>query len=1083
MCEILRIGFLILLFLLMEIVCYAQNITLKCKNARFEDILGEIMTQANISFITCRSFNESKKRISLDIKNMPLKDFLDILLKDQQYEFLLIDNICSIRNKEIEPHPKIRLMYGKVVNQWGEPIEGVCVTSVNNHQVYLTDHAGKFKMRDIKPGSLLSYSCRGYEQSEVKYSNHTYVLVVLRELKSTLDTVSVVVNTGYQRFENHKVNPVFRVSEKELLRSVTVTNVFASLEGRVPGLLITQSNGLPGTDYQVQLRGQSSIGILPGIRASNNPLIIIDGFSLPGSNSLLPILAPINATGVQGSSLVGNINPDDIESILVLKDAEATAIFGSRGANGVIQINTKKGNPGPPALEIKNWLGPGWATRMPEMLNTEEYIKMRREAFLNSKIIADKSVAPDLLIWDSARYTNFKEEVVGGTALKHNVQTAISGGSLHTQYHLSGGYYRETTVFPSDITFNKKTLHGHVTHKSVNDKLSVDLVSMLAVVKNGLSYEDIAPHLLLPPNAASLYDSAERSSNNPLTRLHHADGVRLFSTTFRGQLNYRLLKKLQFTFSLGFNRVQSRETGFLPLSSLFPYTAAASEEHFYSVKNFYRSLIAEPQLLYTVFLNQFKYTCLLGTTFQHAASHNANTFTYETPHDFFTLNPNTNRYIDHSATDSKCNYIGFFSRLGFQLMDKYQMNITVCRDKSNRLSINNRFGNFGAVSVAWIFSNEPFFKKAFPFVSYGKLRGSYGVNGDDQIAENNYSGAWPGFYNINQQLGAPYHVRIIDANYSWQISRKLELGFELGLVKDQVFLSVAAYRNRVGNQVIGYANPSLGLNTVIARNSSAVVQNKGLEIWLQLKNNKVGQCRWNSNLALTIPNNKLIAFPNLSTSPYANTLALDRSLSVQRGYKYTGVNTVTGLFEVNDRDGDSKINRAGDYSVIGDLEPKLYGSVELGLNYRNWELNIFLEGRVQKAYSALFQMYSYATPGADIVNVPDYFRNRWRKPGDQSNIQRVSTKGDWEATNAINNYLESDARLTSASYIRLRNIYFAYNLPVVKSHQRFFKTLRLFIVAGNLFTVTNYKGADPETQTLFTLPPLQTLVAGIQVSL
>jgi hypothetical protein len=272
---LLRIGVLISLILLMEKESYAQTITLKCKNTRLEDIIEKISNQTNISFITCRSFNENKRRLSLDIKNKPLTEFLDLLLSDQPYEYMLIDNICSIRNKEDLQLPPIPLLEGKVVDQQGEPIEGVSVF-IHPFSGCSTDRLGKFTIRDLLPGTVLYFSCMGYEPFELKIKNYSNKLVELKVLKSNLSPVSVV-NTGYQILTKKGVaGSVFRVNTNEL-RRVAVSNVLASLEGNVPGLLITQLSGLPGSGYGVQIRGQSTIGIVPGMPAPNDPLFVIDG--------------------------------------------------------------------------------------------------------------------------------------------------------------------------------------------------------------------------------------------------------------------------------------------------------------------------------------------------------------------------------------------------------------------------------------------------------------------------------------------------------------------------------------------------------------------------------------------------------------------------------------------------------------------------------------------------------------------------------------------------------------------------------------------------------------------------------------
>ena len=1074
-------------FLITGSDCHAQNIRAYNLNIKFEkatlsEILLHIEKQTGIFFCTSSSIDYDKAIISIALKNKSLPEVLDILCRPLGYEYIIYGNLCSIRKITDILYRRVK---GKVVNELGEPLAGVTVIAEN--RLMCTDQSGSFTIENIPLHTMLSFTSVGYKRMEFRFDGKTDIVIHLSILPNNL-LEAVVVSTGYQKLNKDNTPGSFMRIDNELLRRMTASDVRASLEGVVPGLLITQA---AGSAYSVQLRGQSTIGMVPGRLPPSDPMFIIDGIPFPVNNNTMQTVAPANGFGFQANSPLVTINPDDIEHIEILKDADATALYGSRGANGVILITTKKGKPGKPLLEMKSWLGIGNVTRLPQMMNTSQYLQMRREAFQNDNIAPNIKTAPDLLDWDTTRYTDFKKLLVGETSIRHNVQAAISGGGRNTQYFLSGGYYHETSVFPGDMDFKRRSFHAHITHTSSNRKLSVDVVTILAGSENNSIIKDLTGYISLPPNMPPLLDSTGNliwqeggsSFANPMAFLRQPYSTQTFNGMLRGQLRYKVLPELYFTASFGYNQMKNGDKGLLPILSQFPFSTTPLVGQYYVAKNLYSSLITEPQLQYTRHINKAELTFLLGTTLQQTFSHASNTLAKGFSNDSLLTNINAAPDVVYTETKSNYRYIGCFSRIGFQMKEKYLLNITLRRDGSTRLSESNRFGNFGAVGAGWLFGKESFLKKAFPFISYGKLRTSFGITGDDQIVDNNNYDDWHRSYNRSPLDAGTTPIRITGAQYSWQKNHKLELALELGLLKDRVFLSVAAYRNRIGSQVVSYADPSQGLDAAMARNSPAIVQNKGLEILLQFKNNKVGQWHWYSNLALTLPNNKLLAFPGLSSSPYANTLVVGRSLSVQQGYKYTGVNPVTGLFEVADLNGDGTISRKGDYTIIGDLDPRLYGSLTLGLSYKNWDVDIMLEGRIQKGYSLPYQVYSQATPGVDMVNLPVYFQNRWRSPGDHSNFQRLSAKGDPDSRNAINNFLESEARLTPASYMRLRNFYLSYNLPVNNIFNGFFTTLRCYFTAGNLFTITKYKGADPETQDAFTRPPLKTFTAGLQFSL
>lgn len=493
----------------------------------------------------------------------------------------------------------------------------------------------------------------------------------------------------------------------------------------------------------------------------------------------------------------------------------------------------------------------------------------------------------------------------------------------------------------------------------------------------------------------------------------------------------------------------------------------------------YANRIYEPQLEYTDSIGKIKFTCLVGGSWQRINS----CIVSETSNVYST--DSVPGYTDFSYVikSSRYNYVGLYSSAVFQLKNTYMMSLTAHRDGASRLRAKGRYANFGAIGVGWVFYNDPFYRKFSPFLNYGKIKASYGITGNDQVDVNNYNQSWLFALNRRQFNSTTLPIYIAGEDYTWQMNRKLDLGLELRFLKDRISLDVDAYMHRVSNQVIAYPNTSMGINAVVLRNSSAIVENKGLEVLLQLNNNRIGALSWYANLQLTIPNNKLLSFPGLSTSIYANKLVEDQSLLVQQGYHYTGVNPASGLFQVADLDKDGKIEPGKDYQVFGDLNPKFFGNIQLRLNFKRWEFKFLLKGVRQSGYSLLYQVYTNAVPGADMINLPVDFLNRWRKPGDLSNIQRLSAINNAATRNAISNYVESDARITDASYIRLKNVQLSYNfyIPGILSNR--VNKLGIYLNAENLLTITNYKGADPETQNIFTFPAQMMLMAGLRFSL
>ncbi len=331
--------------------------------------------------------------------------------------------------------PSANEIHGRVVDENDIPLSGASIIVKETSKSAVTGSRGIFTIQ-AEEGQTLVISRTGYDIREFLVNSDKNPTIHLElSLASLLNTV--IVNKGYytttQKLNTGNVSTI-RAAEIE---AQPVGNPLAALEGRAPGVIVSQSNGLPGSGFSVRIRGQNSIF------NGNDPLFLIDG--VPFTNTSLSLGAS-SANGSQ--SPFSSINPGDIESIEILKDADATAIYGSRGANGVILITTKRGKIGKTKLDINVYTGSGRVTRTMDLLNTQQYIQMRREAFSNDNITPDLSNAPDLAAWQTSRYTDWKKLLIGGAALATDAQASLSGGNAQNQFLMSSAFHRETTVSP-----------------------------------------------------------------------------------------------------------------------------------------------------------------------------------------------------------------------------------------------------------------------------------------------------------------------------------------------------------------------------------------------------------------------------------------------------------------------------------------------------------------------------------------------------------------------------------------------------------------------------------------------------------
>jgi TonB-dependent starch-binding outer membrane protein SusC len=1009
--------------------------------------------------------------------------------------FIVLATLCLFfkavgQNTNIPPG---QILTGKVTDDQGNPLPGATVKIKGTGEVAITDHNGLYKLGKVSDQSILVASFIGYETQEVKATdslNEIHLLVSHGKLDEVLiqayGTTTKRLNTG----------DITKVSAADI-SSQPVSNVLAALEGRVPGMSITQTSGVPGSSFNVQIRGQS---VLDNSLSNNNPLIIID--NVPFEQGIAPTnqltSAANNPTSISsgGLSPLNSINPADIESVEVLKDADATAIYGSRGANGVILITTKKGKAGATKVSLTANSGLSNTGRMMPMLNTQQYIAMRKEAFANDGLMissnpSDPGYAPDLTLWSTTRYTDFEKLLIGNTAHTNDFQGSISGGNINTQFMIAGGYQRQTTVYPGDFADGVASMHFSINHTSTDKRFTLQLTGLYSSDKNTMPSTDLTRYINLPPNL-KLRDSTGNLAwqdngvvyntlgngdiINPLSLLQQQYTSINENLLGNLQLSYKIVKGLVFRTSLGYNVFHSDETSLMPSTSIDPNSGLLPSSSF--ANSVTKSWIIEPQLEYTRTTANDKLSILLGNTLQDKSGQTISLYGSNYDSDLLLNSIAAAGNITASNDFVQYRYTAFFARINYNLKDKYIFNLTGRRDGSSRFAPDKQWANFGAAGAAWIFSSESFIKDNLPFLSFGKLRSSYGITGNDQIGDYKFLNLWTNTANTYNGLSGLYPQSLYNPNYSWEINKKLEVAVDLGFLKDDILFSASWYSNRSDNQLISYSLPSQTGFFNVVKNFPGLVSNTGLELVLTTKNIHKKDFSWTTSFNITIPKNELLAFPGLSSSSYASQYVIGQSLHLIYALKYTGVDPQTGLYTFEDKNKDGQLTTA-DYQVLGNTDPKFYGGLQNNITYKQFDLSFFFEFRKQMGFSYLNQLAT--TPPGWIYNQPEIVESRWQQPGNHSSIQQF-TSGYTNAYTAISYLSLSNGIYTDASYIRLKNVSLSYRLPAAWISKYHISNCRLFLQAQNLLTITKYVGADPETQNLYVLPPLRTIVGGLQLN-
>ncbi len=1074
-------ALLIAACLIFSIEGHPQKISLSLQHASLEKAFKLIEQQSAYKFVYTNEAMALSKPLSVEIKNETLGNALKLCFSNQPLDYSFDGKliIVKISERKTETASSSFTLHGIVTGENGEPLGGAAVRDKETGMGTIAGESGAFMLDNINGNSTIIIGNVGYETMEMALNGRTDITVKLKPVVNTLDETLVI---GYGKTTlRYSTGSVSRVSS-DVISAQPVTNPLAALEGTVPGLVVTQSNGVPGSFIKVQLRGQNSLS------QGSDPLYIIDGVPFAPNNS--PVNELSSGAGSGGLSPFNSINPGDIESIEILKDADATAIYGSRGANGVILITTKKGKAGKTQLGVNIYTGMSRVTRTMAMMNRQQYLQMRREAFVNDGIAPDENNAPDLLVWDTAKYTDFKKLLIGGTAHTTNASVSVFGGSINTQFLIGGNFYYQTTVYPGHLADNRGSVNLNLNHSSGDQKFHLSLSAIYSAEKNAISAHDITSFLILPPDLPPLFDSAGSLNwqykgsgfDNPLSYLLQKYTAQTGNLLSNMLLSYRIAGDLTLKLSSGFNSFDTRETNIHPIASQNPAYNPQGYSQFGN--NTFKSWIVEPQAEYSKSMHGLKFDALVGGTLQQTTNNNNAFFATGYSNDALLQSmeaAGSLTIVDNEY--SQYRYTALFGRLNVNWQNKYLLNISGRRDGSSRFGPGKRFANFGALGAGWLFSNESFFKNNIRFISFGKLRASYGTTGNDQIGDYQYLDSWIPADHTYAGISGLQPARLFNPGYSWEVNKKLEAAIDLGLLKDAILLSFDYYHNRSSNQLIEYALPVQTGFTNIISNFPALVQNTGVEINITSKNVNSKNFKWNTAFNLTVPHNKLVSFPGLETSSYASVYEVGQSLSLLKGLHFEGVSKETGVFQFTDVDKDGVIT-GKDFLSVGNLVPQFYGGFTNSYSYKGLRLDIFFEFRKQIGKNYLAFIYNpYALPPGTMGNQPTTVLSAWQNPGDETGIQKLSATFGTPPFNALTYFSRSDAVYSDASYIRLKNISLSYAIPSSWLKKAHLSGSRIYMQAQNLFTITKYKGADPETQNLYTLPPLKTLTVGIEFTL
>ncbi|WP_333696425.1 SusC/RagA family TonB-linked outer membrane protein [Flavobacterium sp.] len=965
-----------------------------------------------------------------------------------------------------------QLITGTVSDAQGS-LPGVTVSIKGKASGTLTNENGQFSI-NATPSDVLVFSYMGYKTQEITIGNQNGFQILL--LEDTTQLKEVVVNAGYYSVKDkERTGSIGRITAKEI-ETQPITNLVGTLQGRLAGVNIVQESGIAGGGFQINVRGVNSLRT-----GANNPLYIIDG--VPYSSD--PISDRQTSTSIPGDgNPLASINPNDIESIEILKDADATAIYGSRGANGVVLISTKRGKSGATSVTVETNHSFGSVTRMMKLMNTEQYLKMRREAFANDNITTYPANAFDINgTWDQTRYTDWQKVLIGGTAQTNFWQASVSGGTQQSNFLFSGNYRTETSVFPGDFLYKKGGARVNYNYNSKDNRFQFNFSASYMAQDNNLPWIDyVTLARNLAPNAPALHDSQgnlnwENSTwENPLANSESKSLINTTDLISNAVLTYKIANNLTVKSNLGFTDLKNNDSRSLPSTMYNPAFNLTSQQSSIYWNNFTRnSWIVEPQINWVKNYGKSSFNALAGASYQSQKSEKTATLSAIFSSNSLLYNQAAAaQNIIYNNDEIEYKYQAFFGRLNYDYDKRFIINLTGRRDGSSRFGPGKQFATFGAVGAAWLFSNETFVQNKLPFLSFGKLRSSYGTTGSDQIGDyqflNTYSNS---SFQYAGTIGLQ-PARLYNPNFSWETNKKWEASLEIGLLNDRIFLTTAYYINRSSNQLVGLPLPGTTGFPSIQENLNAVVENRGWETTLRVIPFKTDNFSWIANINFTKAGNKLISFPGLENSSFRTQYVVGQPTTIRKLFNFTGVDPQTGLYQFQDVNGDGIISFEYDRETVRDFNPDFYGGLHNLITYKKFQLDFLFQFVKQEN----FNFANTKRNAGHFTNQPVAYLNSWSQVGDNAPYQLYGTTANQTATQRSEFFSLSNGAVSDASFIRLKNIALTYEIPkkVLKD-----LTCRVSLQGQNIVTITSYQGADPEFTLGGTLPPLRIYAMGLQL--
>jgi len=1090
------------------------------KNVSVDRAFSIIEKETGFNFVYTDKELNNLPFVSVDRNSLTLYDVLVEIAQQSQLQFKQINNNIHVKKSgflakpgaTVEISSERATITGNVKDNLGEPLPGVTIIIEGTTQGTVTDVDGKYNI-SASEGDVLVFSFMGFESRKVTVGNQSVIDIQLSEDLESLEEV-VVVGYGTQKRKN--LTGSISSINKETLKEFPVSSVEQALQGNAAGVLVSQTGGSPGAAVSVRVRGIGSIN------GSVEPLYVIDG--VPVENAAFG--GSGDATNPQpGNSPLAMLNPGDIESIEVLKDASATAIYGARGANGVVLITTKRGESGRSTVTYDGYVGLQEPTNTFDVLNAREYMKLQNEFASN-----DNEEIPypniDQIVSQIGEGTNWQDEFYR-VAIIQNHQISVSGGSEKTKFFISGNYFNQKGIVPN-TEFERISFRTNLDHQ-ISNKFTTGFSLTLSNFKNNnlpggnagaspltnvLTYSPLVPvrnedglfEDFIDPNSGAFI-------SNPIGMVTEVTNT---TNTFRPignlYLDYFITDNLKFKTNLGLDFTFQNGEFYLPRTVQRGRELGGRAGISYDNRT---NIVWENTLNYNkVINNKHQFDVLLGQMLQTSSRTSRSFGAQNFPNDVLGANVIENGEVFERPSSNivKWAIISYLGRINYGFDDRYLLTLTMRADGSSRFGTNKRFGYFPSGAFAWRFINEDFVSKS-GILSDGKLRVSYGVNGNQdgigaydrfaRLASRDFAYAI-GEGNSIAQGFAP--VSIANVNLGWEETRQLNIGANIGLWDNRISIEADYFVKNTTDLLFAVPLPlSAFVGSNVIRNVGEL-RNSGLEFLVNAEVVQKTDFNWNVNFNISTISNEIISLPDGNDITYFSLLGASNIGILREGSSFPSFYgwNAEGIFsnqeEVNnhffiDESGDRVLiqpnaqpgdvkysdisgpegvpdGRIGteDRTIIGSSLPRYFGGVRNQFSYKNFTFSFFMNFSVGNDV-VNYNRWQLANVNRGINQFAEV-KERWTPENPNTTVPAARTQRS--AENAIDSRFVEDG-----SFLRLRDVTFNYRLSGNALDKIRAQSANFYLKGSNLLTFTRYTGIDPEANSF---NPNSSNLSGIEVS-